>query len=114
MVYALAGVKTCGRCGTARCSVNATRIRQCLDKRADPKAPIPYAKLGDSSALQVGDPVISMGNPMMLSSSLTLGVVSNTKRVFTDFTGTQIEERAYAEVRPYVGTYIYVDEYKVN
>src|SRR5206468_1945950 len=68
-----------------------------LDKRANPNAPIPFAKLGNSDALQVGDSVISMGNPMMLSSSLTLGVVSNTKRVFTDFTGTEIQERELEE-----------------
>ncbi|MCX6796924.1 MAG: hypothetical protein NTX98_00395, partial [Candidatus Doudnabacteria bacterium] len=27
---------------------------------------------------------------------------------------TQIDEKAYAEVRPYVGTYVYVTEYRVN
>lgn len=29
-------------------------------------------------------------------------------------TWVMIDEKAYAEVRPYVGTYIYVDQYKVN
>ncbi len=68
-----------------------------LDKRADPKAPLAYAPLGDSEAVRVGDFVMAMGNPLMLSSSLTLGVVSNTKRVFTDFTATQIEEQELDE-----------------
>src|SRR5207237_992532 len=39
----------------------------------------------------------AMGNPHMLASSLTVGVVSNAKRVFTDFTGTQLEERELEE-----------------
>lgn len=62
------------------------------EKRANPKAPLPYAKLGDSDRLQSGDPVLAMGNPLMLSSSVTLGIVSNPRRVFTDFTSTQLEE----------------------
>jgi serine protease Do len=53
---------------------------------------VPFSTLGDSDALQVGDYVLAMGNPLTLSSSLTLGVVSNTKRVFTDFTGTEMTE----------------------
>lgn len=64
-----------------------------LEKRTDPKAPINYANLGDSDKTQIGDSVMAMGNPLMLSSSMTLGIVSNTKRVFTDFTGTQIEDQ---------------------
>lgn len=63
------------------------------DKRARPKAPFPYAKLGNSDTLRVGDTVIALGNPLMLSSSMTLGIVSNTQRVFTDFTGTELEEQ---------------------
>lgn len=64
-----------------------------VEKRKNPNLPLPYAVLGDSDKLQIGDPVIAMGNPMMLSSSMTLGVVSNTKRVFTDFTNTQLEDQ---------------------
>ncbi len=63
-----------------------------LAERADPMVPVPFATLGDSDALQVGDYVLAMGNPLTLSSSLTLGVVSNTKRVFTDFTGTEMSD----------------------
>lgn len=54
--------------------------------------PLAYATLGDSDKMQVGDFVLAMGNPLMLSSSMTLGIVSNTKRVFTDFSGTQMED----------------------
>jgi serine protease Do len=62
------------------------------EKRSN-KSPLPYAHLGNSDALQVGDYVMAMGNPLMLSSSMTLGIVSNTKRVFTDFIGTEIEDQ---------------------
>lgn len=58
----------------------------------NPHTPLHYAVLGDSSALHVGDFVLAMGNPLMLSSSMTLGIVSNTHRVFTDFTGNNIEQ----------------------
>lgn len=63
-----------------------------LDRRKDTTIPIPFAALGNSDALVVGDYVVAMGNPHALSSSLTLGVVSNTKRVFTDFAGTDVED----------------------
>ncbi|MGE3164528.1 MAG: PDZ domain-containing protein [Planctomycetota bacterium] len=64
-----------------------------LGERLDPNEPLPFATLGNSDLLQVGDYVLAMGNPLTLSSSLTLGVVSNTKRVFTDFTGTEISDQ---------------------
>ncbi len=62
-----------------------------------PKSPhpihLPYAVLGDSSNLQAGQFVLAMGNPLMLSSSLSFGVISNPARVFTNFTGTDIEDQ---------------------
>jgi serine protease Do len=61
-----------------------------LDGRTDP---LPVAKLGRSGDLKVGDYVLAMGNPLSLSSSLTLGVVSNTGRVFTNFQGTDMEQQ---------------------
>jgi len=68
-----------------------------LSERPNPSPPLHYAVLGNSDNLQVGDFVLAMGNPLMLSSSITLGVVSNTKRVFTDFTGTQMEDMELGE-----------------
>lgn len=59
----------------------------------------PYASLGDSDTLGVGDFVLAMGNPLALSSSMTLGIVSNAQRVFTDFTGTEIQEFDFAGQR---------------
>ncbi len=68
-----------------------------LEHRVDPTLPIPFATLGNSDAIDVGDYVLAMGNPLTLSSSMTLGVVSNTKRVFTDFTGTDMEDMDLGE-----------------
>jgi serine protease Do len=62
-----------------------------LNERDDPGQPLPFAAIGDSTRLQVGDHVLAMGNPLGLSSSVTLGIVSNTARVFTNFTGDRIE-----------------------
>ncbi|HEV8630862.1 MAG TPA: PDZ domain-containing protein [Thermoanaerobaculia bacterium] len=60
----------------------------------------PHAEFGDSDALQVGDTVFAMGNPLALSSSMTEGIVSNPARVFTDFTGSEIEQLDVAEGEP--------------
>ena len=44
----------------------------------------PFARLGDSDAVSVGDPAIAMGNPFILSEdylpSVTLGLITGTKR----------------------------------
>jgi serine protease Do len=63
-----------------------------MDCRKDCNIPIPFAKIGDSDLLQVGQPVLAMGNPMTLSSSMTLGIVGNPSRVFTSFTGSDMDE----------------------
>ncbi len=62
-----------------------------MDQRSDPTQPIPFATIGDSNALKVGDNVMAMGNPGGLDSTVTLGIVSNTARVFTNFTGSAIQ-----------------------
>ena len=46
------------------------------------EGPLPVAAFGDSSALQTGDYVMAMGSPYALSRSVSLGIVSNTERVF--------------------------------
>ncbi|MDW8380668.1 MAG: PDZ domain-containing protein [Verrucomicrobiota bacterium] len=45
------------------------------------------ARLGNSSRLSVGDPVLAMGSPMALSQSVTLGIVSNTNMIMPRFMG---------------------------
>ncbi|MCH2144082.1 MAG: PDZ domain-containing protein [Phycisphaerales bacterium] len=53
---------------------------------------VPFAVLGDSDELEIGDDVFAMGNPQALSSSMTRGIVSNPARVFTSFTGNEMDE----------------------
>ena len=60
-----------------------------LDRRRPP-ASLPFAQLGDPASLEPGDQVLAMGNPMMLGSSMTLGIVSNPHRVFTRATADDI------------------------
>jgi serine protease Do len=62
-----------------------------LSARRKP-APVAFAPLGDSDELAVGDPVLALGNPLSLASSLTLGIVSNTRRVFTTGTSDDLAE----------------------
>jgi serine protease Do len=45
---------------------------------------VPYAKLGDSDKLQVGQIVLALGSPLGLSRSLSMGVVSSIDRYFED------------------------------
>jgi serine protease Do len=52
-------------------------------KLKDPAKPLPTGTLGDSDQLAVGDYVLAMGSPFALSRTVTLGIVSNTERVFT-------------------------------
>ncbi len=72
-------------------------LRLKLETRKDRNLPIPYARLGDSSKLAVGQPVLAMGNPLTLSSSMTLGIVGNPSRVFTSFTGSDMEDQDLGE-----------------
>jgi serine protease Do len=55
-----------------------------------PDEPLPYVEFGDSDKVRVGDPVIAIGNPFGLGSTVTTGVVSAEHRVigagrFDDF-----------------------------
>ncbi len=58
-----------------------------LDALPDKGASLPVADFGNSDELVVGDLVMAMGSPFHLSRSVTLGIVSNTERVFSGMTG---------------------------
>ncbi len=54
-----------------------------------PGTTLATASWGNSDELQVGDNVLAMGSPFSLSRSVTLGIVSNTSRVFTSGFGSE-------------------------
>src|SRR5499427_5219319 len=47
-----------------------------------PKSPLPEASFGDSSQMQPGDWVMAIGNPFSLAHTISVGVISATKRPF--------------------------------
>ena len=56
---------------------------------------LPVARFGNSDALGTGDYVMAMGAPYGLNRSVTLGVISNTERVFTSFSGDDIQDQEF-------------------
>ena len=44
-------------------------------------SPYPFARFGNSDAMQVGDPVLALGSPLSLSQSVTLGILSNAEMI---------------------------------
>lgn len=60
--------------------------------RLAPGTRLSTGTLGDSGTLNVGDYVLAMGSPFSLSRTVTLGIVSNTERVFTSAGDGQVDE----------------------
>lgn len=59
----------------------------------DDPVDFPVATFGDSDALEIGDYVMAMGSPFALARSVSLGIVSNTERVFAGgFGSDDLEE----------------------
>ncbi len=60
--------------------------------RLAPGTVLSTGTLGNSDTLMVGDYVLAMGSPFSLSRTVTLGIVSNTERVFTSAGTGQVDE----------------------
>lgn len=67
-------------------------IKLNLSELKSPGTPLPVATFGNSDELEIGDHVMAMGSPHSLSRSVTLGIVSNTERVFGGGPGDDVEE----------------------
>src|SRR5690606_9751748 len=48
--------------------------------KVEPKEPLPFLKLGDSSKARVGDWVIAIGNPFGLGGTVTAGIIVARQR----------------------------------
>jgi putative serine protease PepD len=66
--------------------VGADRTHDLAVVRLDGKHPAP-AVFGDSSALEIGDIVLAIGNPLGLRSSVTQGIVSSLGRTVSEGNG---------------------------
>jgi serine protease Do len=75
-----------------------------LSSRRDPKAPLPYAKFGNSDKLKVGDVVLAMGSPAGLSQSVTKGIVANTEMISPGGSGgMQLDGENVGELVRWIG-----------
>ncbi|MEK6643352.1 MAG: PDZ domain-containing protein [Planctomycetota bacterium] len=72
-------------------------IKLNLAELKSPASQLPVAKFGNSDDLQVGDHVMAMGSPLALSRSVTLGIVSNTERVFAGSSEEDAEDMELEE-----------------
>lgn len=60
----------------------------------------PYARIGNSKGMRVGDWVIAIGSPFGLKQTVTAGIISTTGRTFEDGVGPS----AYSELNDYLQT----------
>jgi S1-C subfamily serine protease len=60
---------------------NTTKQQQQQQQQQQPLPPLKPLVIGNSSKLEVGDPVIAIGNPFGLSDTLTTGIVSGIGRL---------------------------------
>src|SRR6185437_4483512 len=73
------------------------RVNRPADKK---KTPLPFAAMGDSTKLQEGDFVMAMGAPWGLSRSVSLGIISCTKRYLPNTSEYSIWLQTDASISP--------------
>jgi S1-C subfamily serine protease len=62
--------------------------------KIEPRKKLPFLRLGDSDALQVGQKVLAIGNPFRLQNTLTTGIVSSLGRTVEGEEGGPVLEDA--------------------
>lgn len=72
-------------------AVIAVRLTDLKDSTKDK---IAVAQMGDSTKLQIGEPVVAIGNALGYGQSVTSGIVSATDREMEDISGTLIQTDA--------------------
>ena len=64
--------------------LNAARILDIALLKVDVGHPLPAVTWGDSAKMQIGDPVLAIGNPLGIGQSVTAGIVSALNRNIQD------------------------------
>ena len=77
---------------------------QLSDISDETKEQIAVAKLGDSNALTVGEPVIAIGNALGYGQSVTTGVVSALNRPIGTAQEVSAQEKEDAEINTFIQT----------
>ena len=82
-------------------AVIAVQLSDISDQTKDQ---IAVAKLGDSNALTVGEPVIAIGNALGYGQSVTTGVVSALNRPIGTAQEVSAQEKEDAEINTFIQT----------
>jgi serine protease Do len=71
-----------------------------LQLRVPDTQPLPYAEMGDSTALSEGDFVMAMGAPWGLSRSVSMGIIAATKRYLPENSEYSLWLQSDASISP--------------
>ena len=69
---------------TSATVLSATKVGDIALLKVDVGHPLPVARWGDSDQLQIGDPVVAIGNPLGLGISVSAGIISALNRDIMD------------------------------
>lgn len=67
--------------------------------KVDAKDKLPVARLGDSDATRIGEPVIAIGSPIGFSATVTAGIVSASNRSVSDLRGLDEGDNSAEDIR---------------